>query len=150
MSDPVLPITIRTLEEKRLFRVGAVTVLEVAVAYPCLCRSEGELTLAQRRFNEGYRRMAEVFLDWAAGTPAAEAVAALERMGRGERCLFDRRLLSFTAEAEESTAGRGGRLLLIRRRVRATTRRGGTPVGEVTALDAWRVPELTLCPPRRG
>ena len=128
-------ISVETLTDRRLTRVGACAVLEVTVTYPHIPLESP----AAARFNEAYRSMAESFLAWADTAPAEEARASFAAMGSTAPYRFDRRILTCSMTAEILSP----RLLTVTRAVTLKSRRGELTERRITAVDGWRLPELT-------
>ena len=140
--------------ERRLIREGACPILEIRVAYPrtvCADTTEEEASSAVNRFNEAYRAMAENFLRWAQGAPAATAREDFLAAGVGAAYRFDRRVVAcdMVAAYVQTEQGAPPTSLTVTRTVRVGSRRGEMPEKSLTAVDVWRLPELTLCPSRR-
>ena len=128
-------IPVETLTDRRLTRVGVCAVLEVTVPYPHIPHESP----AAARFNEAYRSMAESFLAWADTAPAEEARASFAAMGSAAPYRFDRRILTCSMTAEALSQ----RLLTVTRTVTLKSRRGELTEQKITAVDGWRIPELT-------
>lgn len=128
-------IPVETLTDRRLTRVGVCAVLEVTVTYPHIPHESP----AAARFNEAYRSMAESFLAWADTAPAEEARASFAAMGSAAPYRFDRRILTCSMTAEALSQ----RLLTVTRTVTLKSRRGELTEQKITAVDGWRIPELT-------
>ena len=128
-------IPVETLTDRRLTRAGVCAVLEVTVTYPHIPHESP----AAARFNEAYRSMAESFLAWADTAPAEEARASFAAMGSAAPYRFDRRILTCSMTAEALSQ----RLLTVTRTVTLKSRRGELTEQKITAVDGWRIPELT-------
>ena len=128
-------IPVEALTDRRLTRVGVCAVLEVTVTYPHIPHESP----AAARFNEAYRSMAESFLAWADTAPAEEARASFAAMGSAAPYRFDRRILTCSMTAEALSQ----RLLTVTRTVTLKSRRGELTERRITAVDGWRIPELT-------
>ena len=128
-------IPVEALTDRRLTRVGVCAVLEVTVTYPHIPLESP----AAARFNEAYRSMAESFLAWADTSPAEEARASFAAMGSAAPYRFDRRILTCSMTAEALSQ----RLLTVTRTVTLKSRRGELTEQKITAVDGWRIPELT-------
>lgn len=128
-------IPVEALTDRRLTRVGVCAVLEVTVTYPHIPHESP----AAARFNEAYRSMAESFLAWADTAPAEEARASFAAMGSAAPYRFDRRILTCSMTAEALSQ----RLLTVTRTVTLKSRRGELTEQKITAVDGWRIPELT-------
>lgn len=128
-------IPVEALTDRRLTRVGVCAVLEVTVTYPHIPHESP----AAARFNEAYRSMAESFLAWADTAPAEEARASFAAMGSTAPYRFDRRILTCSMTAEILSP----RLLTVTRAVTLKSRRGELTERRITAVDGWRLPELT-------
>jgi hypothetical protein len=83
--------------------------------------------------------MAESFLAWADTAPAEEARASFAAMGSTAPYRFDRRILTCSMTAEALSQ----RLLTVTRTVTLKSRRGELTEQKITAVDGWRIPELT-------
>jgi hypothetical protein len=129
-------IPVDTLILRRLVRAGTCVILEVTVTYPHIPDADSPTTA---RFNEAYRSMAESFLAWADTAPAEEARASFAAMGSTAPYRFDRRILTCSMTAEALSQ----RLLTVTRTVTLKSRRGELTERTITAVDGWRIPELT-------
>jgi hypothetical protein len=128
-------LPVETVTLRHTYRVGACPVLEVTVTYPHIPHESPAAT----RFNEAYRSMAESFLAWADTAPAEEARASFAAMGSTAPYRFDRRILTCSMTAEILSP----RLLTVTRAVTLKSRRGELTERTITAVDGWRIPELT-------
>ena len=134
-------------ELRRLFRVRETVVLEVAVSWPHLQRTDGENqepTMEISRFNACYQAVAEAFVAWCEQTLAEEAREAFAVAGIGAAYTFDRRLATCRMELVPD----GEDEFSVRRLASLGSRRGGA-WASCEQTDRWRTADLTLVSPRR-
>ena len=147
---------------RRIHRVGACPVLEVAVTYPILSAGElssgelssGEISLEElslgeggealplTRFNEAYRAMAEAWLAWVESTLLPQVKEDFAAAGSGAVYGFDRRVAVCEMRVE-AFPPEGGTLTVVRT-LRLASRRGSVKEVCRRETDEWRWPELTL------
>ena len=135
------PMTVETLTEHRLTRVGTCAVLDVTVIYPHILDDSPAVT----RFNDTYRAMAEAFLAWSETVPAEEARAAFAAMGASAPYRFDRRILTCTMTASADAPD----CLTVTRAVTLKSRRGELTERVIHDADLWRLPAWTVAKPPR-